>query len=953
MDDRSPSMISKRDHRRRRNLRRAVSVAAVLCVVIAICVAPLDGQTALAQSAWYEGFEGPEASWVRLGAVAQSQGEYHGRIQGQARTGDGCERLRLALPQGAYTHLAHDVGHPRVIDELKPSVQVKSSRAGIQLLARIALPRTIDPKTGKPLTVLVPGTIYTSIGRWQQLHVKNVPHLLRRQTQLKRYELRTPVDDREAYVESVVLEIHNGSGLTDVWIDDLEVAGYVGAAVPEEQVARPEQASPRPSYPDTASASNAAGPGRGPIVRRQQPPPARVRWDLSVLVVDGRPIFPRIIQYQGEPLQWLKRLGFNTVWLPSFPSGEILQEAEQAEVWLVCPAPTPGRAPDGSALPLPEIGPQYDRVLAWDLGRFLRSVDLPRVRDWAEQIRAADRRGRRPLVCMPSESLQAYSPPLADFLVIGRSPLSGTLELADYGRWLRRRPQLAKPGTSVWTTVQTEPAATVLEQWDMLSGGAPRPISVSSEQIRLLTYTSLTAGSRALVFESRSRLNGTDPDTQYRAKALELLNLELMLIEPWITTGRFVQTVEGSEPGLIGAVLRSDRAQLLIPLWSVSGAQCVSGESAGERISFVVPGVPTSNNAYLLTAGGLQPILNKARVTGGTRVTLDDFGLTSLIFFTEDTAELNNVTLRTRAVGPRAAELRRQLADARLRAVEQTSRLLPRVHAASAGGSSPGLLSTEQLNEVRRSLQWCDGYLAHRNYADAYLQAERALRPLRRFERRQWEAAVSQAGSIVGTPASGAFWSLPYHWELSNRVSRGRLGPNQLPGGDFEDPTVWRESGWSYYQHSSSEIFAEANLGKQSAHNGAFGLRLAARAARPDDSPNAIELPPVVITSAPVSVEAGSVVGIFGWIRVPEPITGSVDGLMVSDSITGEALAERIHHTPDWQPLALYRVVPRSGQLTIRFELTGLGEAWIDDIAVRVLGAGESWASAAERSAVR
>ena len=35
----------------------------------------------------------------------------------------------------------------------------------------------------------------------------------------------------------------------------------------------------------------------------------------SVLLVDDRPMFPRVIQHRGEPLATLKKLGFNAVWL--------------------------------------------------------------------------------------------------------------------------------------------------------------------------------------------------------------------------------------------------------------------------------------------------------------------------------------------------------------------------------------------------------------------------------------------------------------------------------------------------------------------------------------------------------------------------------------------------------------------------------------------------------------
>ena len=40
-------------------------------------------------------------------------------------------------------------------------------------------------------------------------------------------QLGPQVDDREAYLDAVLLNVYGGPGATNVWIDDLEVAGHV------------------------------------------------------------------------------------------------------------------------------------------------------------------------------------------------------------------------------------------------------------------------------------------------------------------------------------------------------------------------------------------------------------------------------------------------------------------------------------------------------------------------------------------------------------------------------------------------------------------------------------------------------------------------------------------------------------------------------------------------------
>ena len=58
---------------------------------------------------------------------------------------------------------------------------------------------------------------------------------------------------------------------------------------------------------------------------------------------------------------------------------------------------------------------------------------------------------------------------------------------------------------------------------------------------------------------------------------------------------------------------------------------------------------------------------------------------------------------------------------------------------------------------------------------------------------------------------------------------------------------------------------------------------------------------------------------------------------MVVDSFAGEALADRIGQTNGWRQFALYRVAPQSGPMCVTFALSGLGEAWLDDVAIQVV----------------
>ena len=57
-----------------------------------------------------------------------------------------------------------------------------------------------------------------------------MPRLLARQIRSLHNQLGPNVDGREAYVDAVLLNVYGGPGVTNVWIDDLDIAGYVSVS---------------------------------------------------------------------------------------------------------------------------------------------------------------------------------------------------------------------------------------------------------------------------------------------------------------------------------------------------------------------------------------------------------------------------------------------------------------------------------------------------------------------------------------------------------------------------------------------------------------------------------------------------------------------------------------------------------------------------------------------------
>ena len=63
-------------------------------------------------------------------------------------------------------------------------------------------------------------------------------------------------------------------------------------------------------------------------------------------------------------------------------------------------------------------------------------------------------------------------------------------------------------------------------------------------------------------------------------------------------------------------------------------------------------------------------------------------------------------------------------------------------------------------------------------------------------------------------------------------------------------------------------------------------------------------------------------------------ITRSRDGFVVSDSVGGTGMGLRVSTTDGWQPFVLYRTADASGELRAVFSMTGVGDVFVDDVAV-------------------
>jgi hypothetical protein len=741
------------------------------------------------------------------------------------------------------------------------------------------------------------------VGAWQQLSIRQMDQLLSRQVRVLRAQFSFDIDPREAFIDLAVVNVYGGTGVTNVWLDDLELSGQV------MQV----------RFDDPAAAASAGGSTALPPGYR--PPPGtpssgeHTRLQGSVLMVHGRPMFVRAVESSGEPLEALQALGFNTVKLKA-PATEVqLREAQRLRLWLIAPPPTGG-----------DISAAHDPVLAWDLGSHLQENRLELTRQWSGQIRRADPRPDRPLLCGADERFWSYSR-LVNLLLLPPPALGGGLSPAAYGAWVQQQPALTRPGTPLWTSIPTEPHPALVEQWSALGLEPPLSQAVEPEQIALLAYHAVVSGSRGLIFMSRTPLDRQDADTQLRARALQRLNLELEFLEPWAAGGSNAADIESGDTDLRIGTLQTERAQLLIAIDQTAGHQFTVGPPPDRNVSFVVPSMANAPHVYRITPAGLR-LLTHRRVPGGLRITLEEPGLISLVAITQDPLVVNHLGRVLTTNKARLAKVQYEVAAAELQLVEQ-------IHARLyASGQEPRQVSG-WLGEARSNLRHCELLLGASDHAGAAAYAARTITGLCRLRRYDWEQAIRPFPSPVSSPCCASFAAVPLHWQMAQRLQTApRWELNALPAGDFENLEHLRATGWHNTSLNSGPVRTLVELSPQTPHGGLSALRLAAWAAEAQPPPAAVETPPIQIRSAPVRVRAGQLVAIRGWVRVPQRIASSQDGLLVYDSITGPALAERFTATEGWREFVLYRAMPYGADLTVTIALTGLGEAWVDDVSV-------------------
>ena len=914
---------------------------------------------------FHAGFEQPDqTAWTVRFKSAQLRLSAHQRTDQQHVDGQRSEMLTLVSEaDGISYQIEHDLPEARLIDELQVAVSVRSNRPGLTSWFRVVFPNEMDPQTRKPLTAFVSGDAYRNNDQWQRLVCAADSKQLQGRIRELRVKLNRPsLNTDGAYVNRVLLTGQVGVGETQVFLDNLQF----GPLVDPRQIQLVQENDKPASQVELASFTETDTPAG---------PAGELR--LGRFLVEGRPFFPIIAAQHTESPELLKELGLNVVGIPDYEDQAALAALREQNLWAMA---TPPRAVDANGLVIDArdvsvlpFGPETRPILIWNLGTRVPASAKDELFAWVDQVQTADRNFDRPIAVEVIGGEERSMSRRVPLLGMSRHVANTTFGYKQKREWFLEKRKLARMGSFEWTWIQTEPAPSLAAMTAQQDGG--HPVVIEPEQLRLQVYSAVAAGIKGIGYWKRTPFDDNSPGATERRLAITQLNLELSLLQPFLATGSVstpssfsvdLPSAQSIRRGTIDfrttsdslrerdAMLReqeyqrqrasrvggeleatvissSEYGKLVLPIWYGTDAQFVPGQMAARNARIVVAGVDDFSSAWEVSPTKIVPLTGEGRVkrgAGGLEITLKQFDQTSAIIITRDRELIDAMRRKVAQIAPQSAAVCVALAREKLERVRRIDEELQSLGASQPDG--PQILARSQ-----EYVMMAEDALARGSYQAASEAAGRAMQLQRILQKAHWNDAVRSLPSPMSSPYTICYQTLPDHWRLMQRIGQSDFSSqeNLLKGGNFEDADTFFAAGGKHEGNDIPGVHAGADL-YPSKQEGNYSLRLHALPIPQENPPEIMPTSPVIIKTPPVSVKSGQVIHVSGWVRIPNPIQRSLDGVMLFDNIAGPAAALRWTEAGEWKQFFFLREVPETGPYELTLQLTGLGEVQFDDLRV-------------------
>jgi len=882
--------------------------------------------------------------------------------------GGRCETVTMLTSHGTQAVLVYPIEPVRPIDALRATVSVKGLSRGIRIGLRVRFPYLIDPLTKRPASLLVFGSAYEHIGEFQRLGVSDIDRALKLKRVALRNQFGPQADVSSPYVDAVVINAYGGPGNHTLRMDLLKIDAMVPLVDEIEGVPSSGErnagmdVNPGGNQSESAMFDNetlrrSAGTSSGAMSR-------------SLISPIGSP-FPvgrvtRILQHNGEPLAWVRSLGFDSVWLAEPPSGAILSEAIAARIKIYAPPPS---SPDERLAPL------LEPIAAWIVGSD-RVMDSANESDHAAEISRLRRlpvRWQRPLVGCPVESYREYAAML-DGVVLDAPPRvrnlsSGETKAQRAGQVVRIN---GKPMAIAVAGMANRVAAFQSDEIASRIGAPSRGTFLWHGMWRQVA-DALGDAPQAILIRSSDALSSGTSLQQNRGMSLSFVNRFVAALEPWVggaspePVGELVYDSESEVPLYFAHRLTIGPTTLMVMTTTMgNGDAAIAGD--GKSISLRLPPSDSGKLVWRLTHFSAERIAPETESTG-TRLTIVSPDVVEVIAISDDVSEGGRLGSSARRFARQAAMDRWQLAS---EAILRSESHWAQAAAARVIGRNPpqdlfqvartSLESAEQLvrggqsesslHMSRRADAWCakSDWMLH----DALLED---VHPTiingdetgnsRRAARRHISSPPLIAGNLEAQIAWTPLLKTPvqrletFAPSVTNQQgTRSRWGVNRIAGGDFErghapgtDDVLARE-GWTLGRRHSGWAEAEATLVHRGAFAGKGALRLRVTPRQSDPLPGGYEGTCLIVRSPTVRMQEPGVVRIDALVRTLG-FTEPHQGVLIYDSIGTQEMGVLVRDQPGWTPVTLIRQVGADTIVGVMMEVIGGGEAMIDEIQIR------------------
>lgn len=834
----------------------------------------------------------------------------HANLPASGIGGSGCESITIDAGRGTQALLEYRIEPTRVIDELTARVFIKSSKAGQTIGLRVRFPLVIDPATGQSVSVTILGAKYREAGQWQMLGVGAIEKQLRLKSYALRRQYGTEANFGEAFVDAVVINAYTGPGDTTLLIDNLSIDSMVSVS----------------SMREFADRRGSTGPGQlaterfdtGSITQAKR---AQTSRSYNSPFVSGK--VWKILQHQGEPLQWVKTLGFDAVLLSRSADQAILSEAMRAGVAIFAPPPT---APD------PTLTPFLEPLAGYYIGTSLAAGNLSSASDLSKLISRWPTAWQRPLVVAPAESFRQYGE-IVDALVHDLPPpirgLAGPEEIEVLRDRLTRsgRTQIDVVG------VQTDVPESLKRQLDAITAsiGAPRSEDLHWHSVLLQVARSMELSPRAILFRSSRSLTSGTSEAQHRSMALSYVNRYIDSIAPLASVGVAESRLPTIGPPYHNSRLSFPGGQLLI---LTTNAQRHGMALAGDGDTLRISLSPSDSTkiAWRLTHFTAER-MSVETSSSGVHLEIISPDVVETLLLSDDPALGGRIAKSLQPLANQASADRWQLTREATQRVQDDWRV-----ATSARIVAPSPSALDMLRAAQSTLRDAEPMFRGGD-AGSTLRMSRRADAWTMKARWQLASALSNSngsGFVASCPpllASGGSAAQIMWWPL---MAETGWSDNLLIGGALDSKDLLGEAGWSVGKRPDIEANVQSNvtIAHSSQAEGTGCLVANVTTTHGEQLPGGYAGTMLQIRSPAVRFAAKTPIRIDAKVKTLG-FGGPDQGVLIYENVAGPELGVLVRATPQWQDVTLYRQTISEDEVNVIFELIGTGEVAIDDIRVR------------------